>query len=436
MPELMSIGDSGYNGVRSLTIDQTLAGLAAPAQVAAAFGWDFSVPTYPDFMLADLEATLLALRDGEDPLEALPGAALTNANGWLSKPTWSAEPVFHNLAIAQLMTADLLQVNYAAAIANATALARPGLGLADLPGLYEAINTAFILNPTQDKTRGALTPIDILAEQKPKRLLVHTGPNDGLWTLLLMADPTNFQALYAKTAWENLSAALAKCPEIEHIYVNLLPRPRTIANLIPVDPADVPGAGGYFKAYKSALLNDGQMTGAQLAQIDQYVLDTANPGIRQAFAPLGPKIHFVDLYAMTARNDAKHLAEAPADRIMLTLPSDPAPQHVTNHPYHYYGAGIGLGGLYGLDNLHPSTVGYGVLARTVCQAITENEGIVPPNPIDLQVCANKDSLLQGPQPDEVNPLIGLENLTAFAEAFVQIYVSSKPSPAVAGAPVI
>ena len=55
-PELMAIGDSLGNGVRSLTIDSDLAAHAVPAQVARAFNWDFVAPDYPRPMLADFEA--------------------------------------------------------------------------------------------------------------------------------------------------------------------------------------------------------------------------------------------------------------------------------------------------------------------------------------------------------------------------------------------
>ena len=36
----MAIGDSIYNGTRSLTTNAELAALSVPAQVARAFGWD------------------------------------------------------------------------------------------------------------------------------------------------------------------------------------------------------------------------------------------------------------------------------------------------------------------------------------------------------------------------------------------------------------
>ena len=43
-PELMAIGDSIYNGTRSLTTNAEMAQNAVPAQVARAFGWDFRAP--------------------------------------------------------------------------------------------------------------------------------------------------------------------------------------------------------------------------------------------------------------------------------------------------------------------------------------------------------------------------------------------------------
>ena len=59
-PELMAIGDSIYNGTRSLTTNAELARLSVPAQVARAFGWDFKSPAYPFDVLFNLEALFRA----------------------------------------------------------------------------------------------------------------------------------------------------------------------------------------------------------------------------------------------------------------------------------------------------------------------------------------------------------------------------------------
>jgi hypothetical protein len=53
--EMMAIGDSLFNGVRSLTINHHLAKWSAPKQVATALGIDFAVPDYPRHVVVDFE---------------------------------------------------------------------------------------------------------------------------------------------------------------------------------------------------------------------------------------------------------------------------------------------------------------------------------------------------------------------------------------------
>ena len=81
-PELMAIGDSIYNGTRSLTTNAELARLSAPAQVARAFGWDFQAPTYPFDVLFNLEALF---RAGAFDLGTLKMAVLANAQRSLNR---------------------------------------------------------------------------------------------------------------------------------------------------------------------------------------------------------------------------------------------------------------------------------------------------------------------------------------------------------------
>src|SRR3982750_4938457 len=81
-PELMAIGDSIYNGTRSLTTNAELARLSVPAQVALAFGWDFKSPTYPFDVLFNLEALL---RANVFDLRTLKAAVVANAQGWLDR---------------------------------------------------------------------------------------------------------------------------------------------------------------------------------------------------------------------------------------------------------------------------------------------------------------------------------------------------------------
>jgi len=62
-PEMMAIGDSLYNGVRSLSINASLAQWSVPAQVARALNIPFTVPEYPRNVVVDMEHWLRMFPD-------------------------------------------------------------------------------------------------------------------------------------------------------------------------------------------------------------------------------------------------------------------------------------------------------------------------------------------------------------------------------------
>jgi lysophospholipase L1-like esterase len=388
--DMMAIGDSLYNGVRSLTIGKTLAANSVPAQVARAFDWNFAVPDYPRVMLADFEKLFSDPRTGT--LDLCRNAA-ANAHAWLADATWSQQPIFHNLSIGQQMVSDLATANYADSLTIAQQLATPGaaLPLSKLPILYQALNTCFVLNP-QRTPNDRRTAIDIVAEVKPKRLLVNIGVNDGLWTLLLMGDATDFRSLINPIAeMTKLAAVLnAKCASVQHFYINLLPKPSAIANLMPrVDNEEDP-RNGYFQQYLGRLLQSGGIDGATMREVDDWVHNEINPRIRSAFGILGPRAHFVDLYAVTADYDRKN---GIATRQVL-VHNGRTQILIDNPPLQVLPivGGQRDGGLFGLDNLHPTIVGYGLFAQAVCDAIAAAERVAAPT-IDMQACYDADTLL-------------------------------------------
>ena len=387
--EMMAIGDSIYNGVRSLTIDADLAAHSVPAQVAAAFRWNFISPDYPRVMLANFEQVFSDPLSGT--LNLIKGAA-ANAHAWLADGTWSQNAVFHNLSIAQQVVNDLTTANYSDALTKAGQLAAKGatLQLSELPVLYQALNTCFVLNP--QRTPGdKRTAIDILADAKPKRLLINIGINDGLWELLLMGDATNYQKNVDPTAaMGKLAADLqARCGDIQHFYINLLPKPSAIANLMPRTDDQSP-TGGYFQQYLGRLIMAGGIAGGTMREIDNWVNATLNPAISAAFAPLGERAHFVDVYAMNAAYDRKNgiatksvIVNSGAMQVLFdNLPLEVLPII----------GGRRDGGLFGLDNLHPTIIGYGLIAQAVCDTISATEGLAP-QLINLQSCYDADTLL-------------------------------------------
>jgi lysophospholipase L1-like esterase len=392
--EMMAVGDSLYNGVRSLTIDAVLAAHAVPAQVARAFGWDFVSPDYPRPVLLDLEAVFANPLAGTLNLQR---NAAANAHAWLADGAWSRQPLFHNLSIAQQIVSQIGTANYADSIIQVQSLAAQGaaLPLAQLPVLYQALNTCFVLNP-QQTPGNARTAIDILAEAKPKRLLMNIGVNDGLWQLLLTGDATNYQVQIDPTvAMMDLAGKLEQhCRDIEHFYINLLPKPSAMANLMPRTDDENP-QGGYYQVYLGRLIQSGGIPGATMREVDTWVNTNLNPRIQTAFSVLGERAHFVDLYAMSAAYDRKN-----GIATKQVLVNDGGTQILLdNYPLEILPVigGRRDGGVFGLDNLHPTIVGYGLMAQAVCDVIAATENLARPA-IDLQACYDADTLLHNLPP--------------------------------------
>ncbi len=147
--------------------------------------------------------------------------------------------------------------------------------------------------------------------------------------------------------------------------------------------------------------------------IDDWINTTLNPQIKDAFSPLGDRARFVDLYASAAAYDRKNmvatkqvLVHKGATEILL----DNAAIEVTP----WGGLSGWGGGMFGLDNLHPTIVGYGVMAQAVCDVIADTENLQPPT-IDFQACYDADTLLR-----DLPPTI---SLTDFLLQFVGAFVS-------------
>lgn len=420
-PELMAIGDSIYNGTRSLTTNAELARLSVPAQVARAFGWDFKVPAYPFDVLFNLEALFRAHAFDIDTLKM---AVIANAQRWLEMDSWADTDGFDNLAIAQTTIGDqsrLTYLNHVARIAPLIERVRSGssIDFGAVVALYLAINTAFVLNPSHkpDGKWADKTPLEIVAERRPKRLLVNVGANDGLWTVCLEAIKTDFDPARIAGDMHDLGVRLAEMKaagQVDRIYFNLMPKASCIANLMPRrDPDRPPGGSGYYPEYLGRLGQLGGLTSGDMQAIDQELV-ALNHGIRDDFAELFPDggIAFIDSYALLAERDDKHFRD-----------SKPIWIHnwrINNVPLQGFSH---KGGLFGLDNLHPTTVGYAAFAQAVCEQIAAVEGLKPVKPIDFTAAFDADSLLA-----DVPPLLDVENLLIdLVVAFVRLASSSVPT---------
>lgn len=404
-PELMAIGDSIYNGTRSLTTNGELARYSAPAQVANAFKWKFVTPTYPSDVLFNLETIV---RKNQFSLDTIRNGAIANAQGWLALPRWSAVDAFDNISIAQSTMSDQWTFTFQDQVAQIPVLLAKLQAETDtldtLMALYTAINVSFLLNPSRDPNSpwATLTPLEIIAARRPKRLLVNLGINDGVWTICLQATGKKFDKNQFKADMHTLGGHLSKLKaagQVDRIYLNLMPKPSCIANLMPrTDPQKVPGPSGYYDEYLGRLGQLGGLSGTEMADLDAMILalnQDIQDDLNAQFGVAGG-IDFVDLYATAAARDGKHFR----DHAPIWVGND----YLSNVPLESF---IHKGGLFGLDNLHPTEVGYAVIAQTVCARIAATEQIPVLSPPDFTTAFNNDSLLQ-----HVPPLLDVVNLFA------------------------
>src|ERR1043166_1786382 len=157
-PELMAIGDSLYNGVRSLSITPRLAQLSAPAQVAKNLGFDFVIPDYPYEILIDVEDFLrgeLSFDSFTNLKDLLFTQIAANAANWLKRRNrWSNRMFFDNVsnsgATIGSLYSDTARVHRGIAIdlINKLLADRNSFGLPDVANLHYSLNTAFLLNPS------------------------------------------------------------------------------------------------------------------------------------------------------------------------------------------------------------------------------------------------------------------------------------------------
>ena len=266
-----------------------------------------------------------------------------------------------------------------------------GIDFEALPALYEAINVSFLLNPSNDpaSTFADKTPLEIVAQRSPKRLLVNIGINDGIWTICLLATKDQFKPGAIATDMHDLGVRLADmraAGQIDRVYLNLLPKPSCVANLMPrVDPGRLPRGADYFPEYLGRLGQIGGLSGDDMKALDQSVRDlnqTISDDLMQSFG--GDGLSFIDAYGMMELHDNKHFREARENEIWIKN------WRINNVPLQLWPH---KGGLYGLDNLHPTTVGYAILAEGVCKQITAVEGLQPVAPVDLTAAFRSDSLL-------------------------------------------
>lgn len=411
-PPVMAIGDSLYNGVRSLSITAELARQSVPAQVAAALGVaGFRVPNYPRPVLFDLEDWV---RNGGLSLASFQQGMVANAQAWInSGPEWSYDLLHDNLAIAGAEYANLWTDTAAALKAQvpaalATLQSGTGLSYDGVGKLYYGINGAFVLNPSGHHDLDDLTPLEWVASRKPQRLLISIGSNNGLFR-------AGISGIYDRACQQTMAAIPDAAAQLvdemvktgyvpPRIYMTKLIKPSTICNLMPrEDYTEVPDGKQYFDQYLARLGGGiAFISGDQMAAFDAAVADLnakVEAAMRAELAKLGgdiPVLTMVDVYGMSEKLDAKHLPRQPSMPVKVQTRRG-LTQTLSNIPLSIglFG-GFDHGGLFGLDNMHPTVPAYALFANTVLDAIEKGEPGVAFTRRDVQAAFQADSLLQNP----------------------------------------
>ncbi len=425
-PPVMAIGDSMFNGVRSLTIHDDLAAISPVQQFAEAVGLPLTRPVYPRPVLFDLEEMA---REGITSLFTLQSTVMKNAKAWLTaKP--KAKPLFHdNIACAGADWSDLFdrrggEARTEALAAYAQLRASDNFELGAAARLWFSINDAFLLDPNGSAAfaeTSQLSQLEQVASRLPERLLINVGSNEGLFRFGMLGAYDNTDLDFstcagaqeivrqARRLGQFLAAHLRN--DLKFVYFNMLIRPRAVANLAPYQDQDFMAnatrkalAGKYYSEYSTKVALRAPVTPKAMKAYDQ-VIKTANEEAAKAIAAelAGTPIKLVpvDLYSAIEQYDSKHYGDG---RAIEVKKAGKLMKRITNLPF----ASSPLkfqGGIAGLDNMHPSAIGYAAIANEMIRAYNAVEG-ASAAPIDLPTMYRKDSLLKSP-PKSWEPLNSL-----------------------------
>lgn len=418
-PRLMAIGDSVYNGMRSVTIDASKTQMSPPALIARGLGIaSFTVPDLPRPVIADLERWLeycspilglpLALpRIRQEIRDSIRFWATGNAN----VPSPGGHRVFDNLAFAGATIQDMYQLTAEKADAVARELAQQALAADGIGGLLENIgdllinaNARFTLAPDPELSEAnpfrRRTSMEIVAMRQPERLLVGIGHNNGLVDIVMRAEPAGSSHLAEQCAlhYPELIRQLCALPKtVKAIYVNLLPAPSAVSSLMPISAEKIDTElGTYFSRYETRVgYRYGTYTGERLHEIDKEIRDL-NQWIIDQFraADTQGRVHFVDIFAHMKAVDSKNNGRT-ASNTFLVGSKTCTNQCFEAHPFFPGGAGFKGGGMQGLDGIHLTTLGNALMANWVLSEIKAAEGAAV-TPLDLSAIGKKDSLVADP----------------------------------------
>jgi hypothetical protein len=169
----------------------------------------------------------------------------------------------------------------------------------------------------------------------------------------------------------------------------------------------LPPGQKYYKQYQCTLFNSGNTTGANIEKFDKQIARINGQMQREVTKILATKhrkVSFADVYAMAAERDTKHNRDI-GD--LEYVESDGDRHHVGNYPFSL-SSGFRIG-LYGLDNMHPTDIGYALMANEIIKQLDTD----PAKLVSKETIATIDSLLSDPPQIPIDMRLLLSFVGAF-----------------------
>lgn len=425
---MMVIGDSLAQGCRSLSVTSAFCSQSWAARLAAENGWKFAVPNHPRPVLFDLEREIRNL----NPVSASPdgikiggfvGRLLENLQAWERQLPDSAE-CFDNIAIAGTAVADLYQMTSKSCDDTVKGILQDNplnaLDTSKLADLHISINGRYVLNPSKNPKYENYSPLAWVEKRQPRNLFIQIGHNHGLFDVGFSANISDINDLEASITqpggpygnyweqWGVVAKRLASLPEtVERIFVFLLPKIGAVGNLMPSGSGR--DAAGYAAAYNPVFSTHPRLPGTQLCGVDKAIL-SVNKKIEHIIRYVAKSLHrenritFIDAYRLLQKYDYKNSADS-GRRIAISNDVTVDNQYLNGDlrfgwpPIHDE---LSRGGFFSIDGMHPSGVGYAVLASEIMDII----GISHDRAALLKRAYAEDRLLSD-YPAELDMLVGL-----------------------------
>ena len=463
---LVAIGDSLTHGFQSLAIHRT--DLSYPALIARELGCAFDYPQYApeqgpplnlEYVIRTLEKTFGVPHWWQLGFEAIELAHLVDEimRCWQVGPGANVpahDGIYHNLGIYGWDVRDVLSRNADTEKAGLDAAlqlvssGRPGLGLNPLEApsrisryvaLCSPLAALYVLEPARDGNGAARTPLQAAAAHGEaggiETLIVFIGANNALGTVLDLTvhwSKDGYDDIEKKKAFnvwrpDHFAAELSQIAgavrgiNARHVIWGTVPHV-TIAPLAHgVGAAKIRPGSRYFPYYTRPWIDDNDFNPSvdpHLTDEDARAIDSAIDQYNNAIvAEVGAARQdgkdwlLLDTCGLLDRVATRRYVQDPKARPAWWTPYElPAPvkalQPAVDSQFFRAGPnGRTCGGIFALDGVHPTTVGYGILAQEFINVMAKNAGVAFPKPnpgIDFQALVAEDQLLTNP-PKSIGP---------------------------------